>query len=196
MFGVDALNALLIDPRYADFRNILDIGSGPGLHADHMRQAGKLVYTVDVNPDYRADFQCDFMDLNIHPAGRYDAVWCCHVLEHVPNVQLFLQRVHLLLAKDGVFAVTVPPAKHEIVGGHLSIWNAGLLLYNLVRAGFDCSEASVKQYGYNISVIVRKTAIKLPPLRHDSGDLDTLRAFFPPSAQGERFDGNIERLNW
>ena len=97
--------------------------------------------------------------------------------------------------EGGIFAVTVPPLKHEIVGGHVTLWNAGLLLYQLILAGFDCSSASVKTYGYNISVIVRKKAATLPRLRMDFGDIEALSHYFPfPVANG--FDGRILEVNW
>src|SRR5690606_36120022 len=83
----------------------------------------------------------------------------------------------------GVLALTVPPLKSRIVGGHVSLWNAGLLLYNLVLAGFDCSRARILQYGYNISVILTKTPAELPrDLSFDRGDLRRLRPFLPGGA--------------
>ena len=90
---------------------------------------------------------------------------------------------------------SVPPLKHQIVGGHVSLWNAGLLLYRLILAGFDCSNAAVKSYGYNISVVVRRRNIQLPKLIRDSGDIAQLSAYFPkPVNHG--FDGRIDELNW
>jgi hypothetical protein len=88
------------------------------------------------------------------------------------------------------FCVTVPPAKHNIVGGHVTLWNAGLLLYNMVLAGWDCSEALVMVYGYNISVLVEKKQAILPKLRMDSGDIDTLSKFFPIQVE-EGFHGEL-----
>ena len=80
-------------------------------------------------------------------------------------------------------------------GGHLSLWNAGLLLYNLILAGFDCRSAAVKTYDYNVSVIVRKKAAPLPELTYDFGDIEKLSQFFPFEAK-HGFDGNIESINW
>jgi hypothetical protein len=82
-------------------------------------------------------------------------VWCSHVLEHQPNAGLFLAKLIRDCRDGGILAITVPPAKTEIVGGHVSLWNAGLLLYRLALTGIDCRDARVKTYGYNVSVIVR-----------------------------------------
>ena len=163
------------------FDTVLDIGSGEGRQADIFRQYGKDV----TEQDYLR--QGDFMDWD---GGQFDLVFACHVLEHQLNVNAFLKKCKSHIKSDGGFAVVVPPAKHQIVGGHLTLWNAGLLLYNLILAGFDCSEAEIISYGYNVSVIVRNSEIQLPPLHYDCGDIEKLQAFFPPGCS-EPFDGRL-----
>lgn len=196
--GSEALIRLM---GYDDVRRVLDIGSGAGEHAAFMRRADREVFTVDLQPP--ADLVGDFMDWRAGMFG-FDAVWCCHVLEHQIDVGAFLAACLRRLRPGGVMAVTVPPMKHEIVGGHVSLWNAGLLLYRLVLAGFDCREARVGTYAsgpgyppYNVSVIVRKPLepIRLPELRMDRGDIEALAHFFPvPVAQG--FDGRLGDVRW
>lgn len=169
------------------FNTVLDVGAGNGPHANLFKELGKNVKTVDFK---NADFNGDYLNLNV---GQYDLIWCCHVLEHQLNVNQFLKKIYTDL--NGWLVITVPPAKHNIVGGHLTLWNAGLLFYNLILAGFDCSEAKVKTYGYNISVIVKKKQAVLPELNYDFGDIELLNKFFPFDAK-QGFDGNIQELNW
>lgn len=173
-----------------DFDTVIDIGSGQGEHANALRKQGKAVTTISLEPP--ADLIADFNEVALEPV---DCIWASHVLEHQRNPGMFLEKCFALLKNDGLLAVTVPPAKHNIVGGHVSLWNAGLLLYHLILAGFDCSQASVKSYGYNISVIVRKKQADLPRLRFDSGDINSLKDFFPIKI-GEGFDGQIGEVNW
>lgn len=137
-----------------------------------------------------------------HPTTRaslldaFDGVYMCHSLEHMMDTHAALRKVGRVLKPGGVFAVTVPPLKHKIVGGHVSLWNAGLLLYRLILAGFDCKAAAVKTYGYNISVVVRYRTAHLPDnLKHDSGDIAKLSNFFP-NAVCDGFDGQIDELQW
>lgn len=106
-----------------------------------------------------------------------------------------IQKIYRDLSKNGVLAITVPPLKYSIVGGHLSLWNAGMLIYHLIMAGFNCSKAAILQYDYNISVIVRKKAAALPPLDHDSGDIERLKDYFPFQVI-EGFGGRIQRCRW
>jgi SAM-dependent methyltransferase len=165
-------------------------------------EQGKKVSAVDLGrSDYFKEhaesvefIECDYTQADI--PRQFDLVWASHVLEHQPNAQLFLKKLIANCREGGVLAITVPPLKYEIVGGHVSLWNAGLLLYHLVLAGIDCREARVLQYLYNISVIVTKRTIaEMPLLTFDKGDIHLLNAYFPQGLD-EPFDGNIKRLNW
>lgn len=191
-----------------DFDTVLDVGGGAGEHADVFEAFGKHVTSVDYGKSVyferrnaqREVIIGDFNRLTL--PRRYDLVWCSHVLEHQLDAHHFLRQLHGATAEGGVLAITVPPLKHEIVGGHVSLWNPGLLLYRLVLAGFDCRQARVRQYGYNISVLLEKRSIELPELAFDAGDVRRLRAWLPaalpyrPNALDDPFDGNFERLNW
>lgn len=177
------------------FDTVLDVGCGDGRHAREFARHGKRVTTISCETygGFAPDIVGDVMTTDI--VGTFDLVWCSHVLEHQPNVRDFLRKMASLVAPGGLLAITVPPARPNIVGGHLTVWNAGLLLYNLVVAGIDCRDARVKCYGYNISVIVSPRRANLPPLRHDQGDIERLAEFFPmPVQQG--FDGRIEEIGW
>jgi SAM-dependent methyltransferase len=177
-----------------NFETVIDVGCGFCEHAQEFRDNGKTVFPVDLKPLVEGVIQADYNLLEIEKA---DAVWCCHVLEHQLNVNTFLSKIYRDLKPGGYLAITVPPLKHNIVGGHLTLWNAGLLLYNLILAGFDCSEAMVKEYGYNISVIVQKKRdIELPELNYDNGDIEKLAEFFPPNCRTQGFLGNFTELNW
>jgi SAM-dependent methyltransferase len=191
-----------------DFDSVLDVGGGAGEHGEVFHAFGKHVTSIDYGKSVyferrdprREVIVGDFNTLEL--ARRWDLVWCSHVLEHQLNPHHFLQRLHAATTEGGVLAITVPPAKSEIVGGHVSLWNPGLLLYRLVLAGFDCRQARVRCYGYNISVLLEKRSIVLPELAYDCGDLRRLRGFLPaalpfrPNALDDPFDGDFDRLAW
>ncbi|MCV0428119.1 MAG: class I SAM-dependent methyltransferase [Roseibium sp.] len=166
--------------------SLIDIGSGSGTHAEEFRKSGIKVKTLDFGSSvYSAsstnppDFVGNFYDIQINE--KFECVWASHVLEHQPNAGQFLSRCRELIEKDGYIAVTVPPAKPIIVGGHLSIWNEGLLIYNLVRSGFDCLNATVVRHGYNITVIAPLAQDVPQSATFDSGDLADLRGRLPKS---------------
>lgn len=191
-----------------DFHTVLDIGSGEGHQAAVLLSQGKSVTALDYgeSPYFKARDPSistligDFNTLDF--PEQFDCTWASHVLEHQLNPHAFLRKIHAVTKEGGAVAITVPPLKHRIVGGHLTLWNGGLLLYHLVMAGFDCKEASILQYGYNISVIVRKKSIDFPNVVFDMGDIKTIRPYLPEdlhylsTSNDDSFDGNILKLNW
>jgi hypothetical protein len=194
MFGFEAARKLV---KEYEFENVLDIGSGSrndmGSASRYFESFGKEITRQDINPDYDPDILGDFNQIAI--PDQYDCIWCSHVLEHQLNVHDFLVKLYHTCKTDGVVAITVPPLKHQIVGGHVTLWNGGLLLYNMILAGFDCSKASVTEYDYNISVIVKKQRAELPDLKYDAGDILALQRFFPLPF-GDGFDGRLTKINW
>lgn len=88
---------------------------------------------------------------------KYDTIIMSHVLEHIADPLLALNKVHSILKSDGVFLVSVPNAKslHRLVAvemgllkseyelnerdhelGHYRIYDLGLLKSQIVEAGF------------------------------------------------------------
>jgi len=206
MFGVDALKYLIDN---CEFKTVLDVGCGAGEQSKVFQDNNKSVTELDFgNSVYTKNRDKNYIVgdyLNIQLKNKFDVIWVCHVLEHQLNVNLFLKKIHNDLKEGGLVAITVPPRKDRIVGGHVTLWNAGLLLYNLILAGFDCSSVKIKEYNYNISIILKKKSIKVPEITYDCGDIETLRNYFPKEllwkdSRGkliiEGFNGKINELNW
>jgi 2-polyprenyl-3-methyl-5-hydroxy-6-metoxy-1,4-benzoquinol methylase len=177
------------------FDSVLDVGAGAGLHAQVFRDCGKMVTKLDFGTSVYAQVaEVDGIRSIVADANKvelneiFDCVWACHVLEHQPNVNMFIERLKQWTREEGLIAITVPAAKFNLAGGHLTLWTPALLIYNLVFAGIDCAEAEVLHYGYNISVIVKNRPIKLPELHYDMGDITRLAEFMPPGFR-EGVDG-------
>ena len=195
MHSALALDLFIKRCKEQNAQRILDIGAGVQLpHTKVMRQHGLTVETNDVS--YESDHKGLYHEME--GLGKFDAIWASHVLEHQRNPGVFLDKVHSELNEGGVLAITVPPRKDQIVGGHVTLWNAGLLLYQIIIAGFNCREAAVATYDYNVSVVLNKVSIeKMPDLWYDRGDIDKLKNFFPKGLDAKQgFNGVIERLNW
>jgi SAM-dependent methyltransferase len=183
MWAIDAFQRL---QHGYDFHTVLDVGCGSGEHASAFRALGKAVTCTDLATDG------DYLDVELEP---HDLVWCSHVLEHAPNTGLFLAKLVRDCRAGGILAITVPPLKPQIVGGHVSLWNAGLLMYRLALTGLDCRNARVKTAEYNVSVIVEKRLLPLPKLAWDSGDINSLRGHLPHWCI-ENFNGEVREWNW
>ena len=184
MNALEALERALLLPGAC----VLDIGCGEEVHAQAFKEVGKDVTTVSLRPP--ANYVSDYLSLKLK---QFDIIWCSHCLEHQPNPNLFLEKVFDDLKDGGWLVITVPPNKDELVGGHVTLWNEGVLLYQLVLAGFNCRRAKVGRYGYNISVIVQKNEVLLPELEMDFGDIEKLSEFFP---DGVKHGDIIGDINW
>jgi hypothetical protein len=190
-----------------DFRTVLEIGSRTGTAARAMEFAGKDVLTIEIQEAYEAKYSGDYLDLQLDEP--IDAIWCSHVLEHQRHVGRFCEKMFDDLRDGGVLALTVPVELSPLVMGHCVIFTPGVLLYNLVLAGFDCADATLKVYEGQISVLVRKKANGLPrrsfamtPFSEDGiGYAENLYSYFPAHFRdsftpGGQAWGEVEAINW
>jgi SAM-dependent methyltransferase len=179
-----------------DFDTVLDIGSGGGEQSRFFRHFGREVFSINLTGS--ADYVGDFTQMALD--RQFDVVWCSHVLEHQRNVGVFLEKVFAAVRDDGILALTVPCHPRErLIDGHLTSWNAGLLCYNLILAGFDCRDARILQT-YELSLITRKKRALLmengrPVAPTMTTSLEKLAQFFPFPV---KTSGNAEILdvNW
>jgi len=129
-----------------------------------------------------------------------------------------LDKLYDDLQYGGVLALTVPfndftaYSQTNIVFGHHNRYNQWLLLYQLVCAGFDCSDASVAVYAGMITVIVKKVPNNIPrtntalfalnPADRSSTEQSEwhheprLYECFPFHCQSNVFDHSALRVNW
>lgn len=188
---------------FLSFESVIDIGSGEGRQKLYFESCGKKVSTCDFsinngahcnNQKNKYDYVGDFVTLNI--PRKFDLVFSSHVLEHQRNVGLFLEKKKEVCKDNGFICTIVPIRKPFVTGGHCSIWNPGLLLYNLILAGVDCSECYLKQTDYDICVIVKNKQIDLKKenLTYDMGDVNKLMKYFPFELT-EPFNGDIMHIN-
>lgn len=210
MSGMEALEFVLNN---YNFSTVLDVGCGEGIHSNIFLEHGKLVTALDYGCSFYFKKKQDdnrikvlVADINKFESKEvYDLVWCSHVLEHQLNPHNFLCKLRSLIKESGILAITVPHFNSQafVQGGHVSLWNAGVLLYHLILAGFDCSRAHIKHYGNNISIILEKRSISvLDQLEYDRGDIRKLREYLPKdivyidAGDDDHFYGDIECLNW
>jgi 2-polyprenyl-3-methyl-5-hydroxy-6-metoxy-1,4-benzoquinol methylase len=97
-------------------RRLLDVGSGTGYFLNHMRSQGYEVMGIEVDEDTR-QYSIDQFNLDIHKPltledglvpGKFGIITMWHVLEHLYDPKLYLQRYTELLEKDGFLLIAVP----------------------------------------------------------------------------------------
>ena len=187
---------------------VLDLGAGRCEASRLFARAGCRVHALGTHFDryLHAPARAELEDLGVslhegnfeefEDSGGFDALWASHILEHQRNAGWFLDRCVSLLRPGGWLFVTVPPSKTQVVSGHVSVWFPGLLLYNLVVTGLDCSKVHMAKIDYNIAAFVRNHRKPLPPLTSSLGDIEMLADRFPPGMAYQGFEGEFESVNW
>jgi SAM-dependent methyltransferase len=188
-----------------EFDTVLDIGSGEGNHSKLLKKFGKTVTALDLDTSiYAKKSNCNYEGIehiksdfyDYETLKKYDCIWASHVLEHQTNPGIFIKKCMDLIVENGIIAITVPPMEEYVLGGHLTNWNAGILLYNLVLNGIDARDCSILRYGYNITVIVRYKKRDPVDLTYDNGDILKLINYFPDCVDTEPFNGDIKSWDW
>ncbi|WP_158304260.1 methyltransferase domain-containing protein [Solidesulfovibrio magneticus] len=106
-----------------------DFFASPGLRLLHFapeaclegrfRELFKNGYVTADLLDPRADVQADITNLQF-PDASFDAVYCSHVLEHVPDDRKAMRELHRVLAKDGL-AIVMVPLRGQVTDEDLSV---------------------------------------------------------------------------
>lgn len=212
ILGIKALERVLNLPG----RTLLDIGCGAGLQGRIFEDYGKSVtgLTMSEHASYDGSLlsnvvHADFLQWT--PDRKYDIVWASHVLEHVRDVEAFLAKAREAVREGGCLAITVPSSEKNILLAHVHMFNAGRILRYLLGAGFDCRNAEILVYGYNLSVILPEAAwipehFDLRVLEAEAEGYERqegLLSYLPPEIElrpapssVHSFDGEISALNW
>lgn len=186
-------------------RHVLDVGGvgEPGAefqYAKMFADAGARVTVVDPRrPSGQTPIQINRFESGLERRlNNYlrdcDLVFASHVLEHIQDTLTFLQTLFYFTTceENALYCVIVPPRKDSLVGGHVNLFTAGSLCYNLILAGQDLSKSIVVRTGYNLAVIGSFKSAPLPraTMRYDAGDIDKLAHLFPSYVNvHEKMDG-------
>ena len=168
-----------------DFKTVLDVGCGAGDFFSSLDRRGRSVdgVGVDMLPEGLLEYssfdyvKSNFLDFD--RATEFDLVYSAHTIEHVQDTGIFLAKFFSYCKKGGHYCIIWPPPKKNIVGGHLHVFNVGLMLYNIVRMGIDCKSAKIYQSGYNLCIIGPYELFSLPDLTYNKHELSALADFFP-----------------
>lgn len=150
-----------------DKGQLLDVGSGTGAFVNEMIQQGWQVTGLEPDNDarqlakqmYNADLD-DVTRLYKLPAASFDAITLWHVLEHVHDLQAYVQQLKNLLKENGRIFIALPNYTSKDAGIYKDYWAA----YDVPRHLYHFSPRSMQ-------VLMEKNSLKLldyKPMWYDS----------------------------
>lgn len=96
---------------------LLDIGCASGLFLKAALEEGWVGEGIDISqsmtkkvgewlsvPTYCGQYH----ELNFSQAGKFDVIYCSHVIEHIPNPNDWLKKFHQDLKHDGLLCLNIP----------------------------------------------------------------------------------------
>jgi SAM-dependent methyltransferase len=182
------------------FNSIMDIGCGDGNELNLFRYFASTVVGVNDDPNTKntpVDFFGDYLDYKSDKP--FDAIWCSHVLEHIRNPGLFLDKIFHDLKEGGVLALSVPyhdfnSLLDSMIFGHFNRYHVPLLIYALVAAGFDCRNLRFRIYCGQISILLTKVSNNVSNCSKVAAYQKDMFRFFPKEV-GNGYTG-LDSLNW
>lgn len=139
--------------------SILEYGAGLGYNLSAIACARKEAF--DVGPHLAPRFAALHIpfttELSSLGEGRFDAVICHHVLEHVPDPWGALAQMQRVLRPGGLLLLHVPYERERSYrrydpsdkNGHLYSWNAQTLGALVSAAGWRLERIEVLLFGYD-----------------------------------------------
>lgn len=165
--------------------SVIDVGTGCGISSMVFLHRGFTVTGISLTgglPDNLRNERYTHIQENLFTAdiAQADIVWASMIIEHMPNVGLFLERCKELTKPGGLLCIIAPSDPTDLlVDGHLNFWTPAHLLLNMVHAGLDCSEAKYYTKGRDIGLMVRRKDRPHIELNYDGGDFKLLQPYLP-----------------
>lgn len=172
--------------------SVLDLGCGFCPYSDIFTNKGIKYTGVDVFDDHileslnqhpsREIINSNFME---HDFGdrKFDCVYSSHVIEHVADTEAYIRKLSNLVSENGILCIIWPKPKPEIVGGHVHIFNPGLMYYNVTRTGIDCSDWVCLDKDYSYCIVGPCKKVPQPSLTYSNGEIEMLNKYFPFNAR-------------
>ena len=137
----------------SDFNSVLDTGCGFGYSSAYFYSKGHDVLASDMRDYFLFRDEIEFANQKLEdlPSERkFDAIFMCHVLEHIFNLDSFMQAAKEKLNDRGYLFVVVPHSKYAEQSHLFASWSIPQLAALLVSFGFDCSTSIFQMFGYNL----------------------------------------------
>jgi SAM-dependent methyltransferase len=160
--------------QYAEGGRLLELGCAAGYFLAEARAAGFEVAGVEASATmarlarerFGVAVEAGFVDEIALPAATYDVVCAWHVLEHIPEPLVDLQRLHRCLRPGGLLFVEVPNFASVRARREGVRWRPLDLSHHVVQFSPDALAALLRSAGFELCAVdTVPFAVYRPPLR-------------------------------
>jgi len=183
---------------------VLDLGSSNGPYSKPLESYGAQVALADIGPVKAGILQIDLATGRVPLAdSSVDVVFSTQVLEHVPEVNIYLQEARRLLRPDGLLFLTTHGTWYlHRLPTDMRRWTQDGLKYDIEKAGFTVSSIAPKIGILATSTHARAAAMRdfllrtrlLSPLRVVSNLFFNLRMGFEEWITSEAGREKLQQL--
>jgi len=158
-------------------KKVIEVGCGSGAMLDIINEVGMRAYgleyskqSVKIGKDNKRNIIQGYLnDLNKIKNSPYDAFICYNFLEHIPDINLFLNKIRENLKDNGVGIITVPnldyliktKSFYEFVADHLSYFTKKTICYLFEKHNFKILECKLINNQNDIFIMVKKIEYEL-----------------------------------
>lgn len=136
---------------------LLDIGAGAGAFVGYMKGEGWEVTGLEPDETARAvakaDHGVDLLEMDqlfALPAESFDAITLWHVLEHVHELHLYMERLKTLVRRNGRIFIAVPNYTCYDASVYKEMWAAYDVPRHLYHFSPDAIERLLAQHGLQL----------------------------------------------
>ena len=145
-------------------KKLLDVGSGTGDFLATCNRDGWNTFGVEPSENARRYSEEKNIlavdDIDLIKEANFDIITLWHVLEHVPNLETYIQKLEKLLSPNGTLLIAVPNFKSYDAIHYKEYWAA----FDVPRHLWHFSQNSIDKLFSQVSMKVKKTI----PMKFDS----------------------------
>jgi 2-polyprenyl-3-methyl-5-hydroxy-6-metoxy-1,4-benzoquinol methylase len=135
---------------------LLDVGCGTGEFLKKCKENGFKIAGVEPSETARA-YAVSLLKDNIEPnldsiTGAFDVITLWHVLEHIPDLNAYIENLRNRLNKNGTMFIAVPNHKSEDARKYKNHWAA----YDVPRHLWHFNKLTIKRLLQNHSLSIEK----------------------------------------
>lgn len=185
---------------------LLDVGAGVGAFAAYMRQQGWQVTGLEPDAETRKRAQeqnrialQDSSDLFKLPTTHFDVITMWHVLEHVHQLNAYVEQLKALLKPGGVLLIAVPNYTSHDATWYQAYWAA----YDVPRHLYHFSPASMRALLQRHGLAVHATTpmwfdsfyVSLLSEKYKTGKASLVKGFWRGLVSNLKAVGNKEKCS-